>query len=127
MKPAQTPESRTQIPGEPAAQCCAPSPQRRPVARLSTLAFALLGMAASTAALAQALTPPAGGPYVLRKQIIATGGERASGGPYVLTGTLGQVATDPNPASGAGYRLAGGFHSASLPLTDALFADGFEN
>jgi hypothetical protein len=95
--------------------------------RSLTLLAGLLGATVGTAAIAQALTPPAGGPYVMRKQAIASGGERASGGAYVLTGTLGQVAIDPNPATGAAYLLAGGFHGATLPLTDELFANGFEN
>ena len=67
-----------------------------------------------------------GGPYVLRKQVIASGGERASGVGTVLTGTLGQ----PEAAvqTGSGYRLTGGFHAprAAAPPPSRIYCDGFE-
>lgn len=102
-------------------------PDRQPRQIAAALAFGLIGALACVAAVAQALPPPSGGPYVMRKQVIAGGGQHASGGSYVMTGTLGQVAIDPNPAAGAAYRLAGGFHNALSPRTDSMFVDGFEN
>lgn len=69
---------------------------------------------------------PSGGPYSLPKQVIAGGGASASGGSYVLTGTVGQSAT--GPASAGNYALQQGFHTAtsSGPLPDPLFHNGFE-
>lgn len=95
--------------------------------QLWTWLAALLCAVASAATLAQALPPPAGGPYVLSKQAIAAGGARASGGVYVLTGTVAQAALDPSAATAAGYSLTSGFHFPSQPLADDLFADGFED
>jgi hypothetical protein len=103
---------------EKASQC------ERPLAVLTVALAALLGCATLYA---QTVTPPAGGPYVLRKQAIANGGERATGGPYVLTGTVAQALVDPSSANGSSYRLSGGFHTPSIPRTDALFANGFED
>jgi len=91
------------------------------------LAFGLVGTLASAVALAQALPPPTGGPYALTRQVIAAGGARASGGAYVLTGTLAQPTVDPIAATGAVYRLSGGFHGALPSRPDALFANGFDN
>jgi hypothetical protein len=101
--------------------------QRPARARLLAFGLGLLGGVACAPALAQALTPPSGGSYVVRKQAIAGGGVRASGGSYVLTGTLGQALVDPTAATAASYRLTGGFHSPAISLGDDLFANGFEN
>ena len=78
-------------------------------------------------ALSLAQTPPSGGPYVLPKQVIATGGTRASGGALELTGTAGQSAT--TLISGGSYAIQGGFYQAggSPPVVDAIFKNGFEN
>lgn len=84
-------------------------------------------MLAGTAAFAQAVPPPTGGPYQLQKQAIAGGGQRASGGSYVLTGTVGQSNATPTPATGSTYLLTGGFHVRALPLGNDLFRNGFEN
>ena len=77
--------------------------------------------------LAQAQTPPSGGPYVLPKQVLATGGTRATGGALELTGTAGQSAT--TAMSGGSYVIQGGFYQASgtAPVVDAIFKNGFEN
>lgn len=81
----------------------------------------------STAVWSQALPPPAGGSYLMQKQAIAGGGQRASGGSYVLTGTVGQSNADFVPASGGTYALAGGFHVRALPPGNDIFRNGFEN
>lgn len=101
--------------------------QRPAHARLLAFGLGLLGGVACASAFAQALPPPTGGSYVMRKQAIAGGGVRASGGSYVLTGTLGQALVDPIPATATNYRLAGGFHTPAISLGDDLFANGFEN
>ncbi len=92
--------------------------------------FALAATTASTLVLAQSVTPPAGGTYVMQKHAIAAGGQRVSGGSYVLTGTVAQASAGPLPtdASGGTYRLAGGFHTAAaVPRVDEVFRNGFEN
>ena len=99
---------------------------------MNLLCRTLIAACATTvalSALAQSVPPPAGGTYVLRKYAIATGGARATGGTYVLTGTVAQAAAGPVPtdATGGSYRLAGGFHTTSAPQPDALFTNGFEN
>ena len=78
-------------------------------------------------ALSLAQTPPSGGPYALPKQVIATGGARATGGALVLTGTAGQSAT--TIVSGGSYVIQGGFYQAINTPTqpDAIFKNGFEN
>lgn len=91
------------------------------------IGIALVASVAGTTALAQGLTPPAGGTYVMRKQSIASGGQRVQGGAFVLTGTVGQAQVDPSPATAATYRLAGGFHTPTTALGDDLLANGFEN
>ncbi len=65
----------------------------------------------------------------MQKHAIAGGGQRASGGSYVLTGTVAQATAGPIPAEAAGgtYRLAGGFHAASTPRAGDIFRNGFEN
>ncbi|GMU42611.1 MAG: hypothetical protein DYH17_03045 [Xanthomonadales bacterium PRO6] len=77
-------------------------------------------------AAALAAQVPTGGPYSLPRQVIGAGGARASGGSYVLVGTIGQAAT--GPASGSGYAIQQGFHAAAPagPLPDQLFRNGFE-
>jgi hypothetical protein len=90
--------------------------------------FALIAGAISTLAFAQSVTPPAGGTYVIEKHAIAAGGQLASGGSYVLAGTLAQAtAGPPAEATGGSYRLAGGFHAAATPRADPIFRNGFEN
>lgn len=73
----------------------------------------LLGLALTMAALIIPLANAAAESKVTRfritKQVIASGGTRATNGPYVLTGTVGQtVAGHTEPGSPA---LRQGFHS----------------
>lgn len=91
--------------------------------------IAALAATVVTGALAQTVPPPTGGTYIIQKQAIAAGGARATGGSYVLTGTVAQAAAGPVPteATGGSYRLAGGFHTTAAPQPDALFKHGFEN
>jgi len=92
--------------------------------------LALVVATASTLAWAQSVTPPTGGTYVIQKHAIASGGQVASGGTYVLVGTVAQATAGPLPAEATGgtYRLAGGFHTAAaVPRADEVFRNGFEN
>ena len=69
-----------------------------------------------------------GGPYSVRKQVIAGGGSHASAGPYVATVTVAEP-TASAAQSGGTYRLTGGFHGprgSSAPLPERIFCDGFE-
>ncbi len=86
-----------------------------------------LGLTLSIVLLLPATATPqaSGGSYVLRKQVIANGGNLAMDGGYVLTGSIGQPAAAVQ--SDGGYRLTGGFHQPrSVAATDAMFANGFE-
>lgn len=94
--------------------------------RVAALVLVLL-LASASAGFAQTVTPPAGGPYVMTRQVVSAGGERSSGGNYVLNATVGQATADPEAASGGAYRLRGGFHIATQPLAEELFANGFED
>ena len=74
----------------------------------------------------QSLTPPTGGPYVLKQQVIAGGGNRASGGSFVLTGTVAQA--NAGISGGSALRLSSGFHTPQVATIDAdIFKNGFEN
>jgi len=86
--------------------------------------FALI-LLLPTLALAQ--TPPAGGPYSLPKQVIASGGASASGPGWALTGSVGQAAVQL--VVGGPYQLTGGFHGpiAAGAQPDPIFRNGFED
>jgi hypothetical protein len=91
-----------------------------------------LSIAASTAvfcavlaASAHAQTPPAGGPYVLKRQAIAGGAQRASGGSYVLTGTVAQSVS--GPSAGGSFALSSGFYDPQVGAISPDFRNGFEN
>jgi hypothetical protein len=65
--------------------------------------------------------------YEIPRQSIDGGAGRATGGGYILHGTIGQPDAGPTMTS-ASYVLRGGFHRAApeAPLPDPLFSDGFE-
>ncbi len=95
---------------------------------MKTLTLTLiLILTAQLPAFSLAQTPPSGGPYALPKQVIASGGARASAGSFVLTGTAGQAAT--TTASGGSYVVQGGFYQAigTPSVVDTIFKNGFEN
>ena len=87
--------------------------------RVLTVALATL-LPVAFPALAQS-----GGAYRVDRSVIGAGGATSSGGAFRLSGTVGQPLTD---ALGAGaYRLYDGFWSpASRPVTDEIFANGFD-
>lgn len=67
-----------------------------------------------------------GGSFVMKKDVIAAGGQQASAPGTVLVGTVGQSAAAT--ATGGSYALTGGFHgpATSAVLPEALFSNGFE-
>jgi hypothetical protein len=67
-----------------------------------------------------AFAQPAGGPYVMRRQVVAAGAV-ATGGNYRLTGTAQQPVAAAS--SFGAYRLTGGFHGPG----QKLFCDGLED
>lgn len=71
---------------------------------------------------AMAFAQSTGGPYVMRKQVIASGAE-AQGGVYAITGTVHQPTASVQAAGP--YRLTGGFHGRNA-TADRVFCDGFE-
>lgn len=86
------------------------------------LAAALALLAPSGIALAQSSSAS----YEVARQSIDGGAQRAASASYAIEATIGQP--DAGPATtGAGYELRGGFHrTATGPLPDFVFADGFE-
>jgi hypothetical protein len=68
-----------------------------------------------------------GGPYAVRKSVIASG-TRAFGDTYALTVTAAQPVA--GLATGGSYRMVVGIHPLrdnSGPIGDRLFCDGFES
>lgn len=88
--------------------------------RLSLLSISLLLLLP-----ALALAQSSGGPYVVRKQVIA-GGAVVAAGSYRVVGTTAQPAA--SVSSAGNYRLTSGFHGPAVtaPVTNAVFANGFE-
>lgn len=99
-----------------------------------TIAVGLVAL--STGALSSersgaSVAQPAGGPYVLTRSSIDSGGGRSMGGSYELQLTLGQPDTAPR-MTGAALELYPGFQvPASVdegePLPPLIFQDRFES
>lgn len=87
--------------------------------RLMVLAGVLL---ATTSLL---LAQSSSGPYVMRKDIVASGGGTSTGGTYSVTATLAQPVAAVQ--SGGSYVLTGGFHGRRPAETPRVFCDGFED
>lgn len=89
--------------------------------RLARCAWPALAMLVSAAALGQS----SGGPFSLTRHVVLGGGH-ASGGVFVLDGTIGQHDAT-TVRSGGVFALTGGFrHGAGLAPGDRVFQDGFE-
>lgn len=71
------------------------------------------------------LAQSSGGPYVMRKDVVAGGGGTSSGGTYRVTATLAQPVAAVQ--SGGSYVLTGGFHGRRPAATPRLFCDSFED
>ena len=87
----------------------------RPINPKSVMSLLAVCMLLSLSALGQA-----GGDYVLDWSTIDGGGGTSSGGPYVLTGTIGQP--DADYSAGGNYELLGGFWPGG-PLCIVEFGD----
>ena len=85
-----------------------------------------LPIALALVTVAAAADTPSGGPYLLRKQVVAAGGMRSSGGTDQLVATIAQPAV--GPVTGGDYVLQQGFHAAAGAAPDPnLFQDSFES
>ncbi len=105
--------------------CCNESRTRALSAR-GRQRFPLLFGLTVLGSLSAAADVPSGGPYTMRKQVVASGGGTASSGPYRLVGTVAQSAV--GPVAGDGYALQQGFHTAaSAEPAPLLFQDSFES
>jgi len=101
------------------------APRRGEVLAQSLFPALVLGCALLWAAVA--FSAPAGGDYVITRSTIDGGGGRATGGDFVLTGTIGQPDAQPGGAHGSGYSLAGGFWAQATEILELIFKDGFES
>lgn len=71
--------------------------------------------------------PIAGGDFVLVKSTVDGGGGSATGGDFVLTGTVGQPDAGTQTAFGNEFALAGGFWAQiGILVIEQIFKDGFE-
>lgn len=85
----------------------------------------LAAIAATQAPTPAALAQSSGGPYAIDRVVIAGGGTPLAGGPYQLSGTLGQAATATLAASP--FTMFDGFWTpVSLSASDRIFANGFD-
>ena len=105
-------------------------PMRQPTRRCPPVRALLLAIAATTASAGAMAEMPSGGTFVMRKQVVANGGNASSGngvgGNYQLVATIAQNAA--GPATGGDYVLQQGFHAATTPApADALFNNSFES
>ena len=99
-------------------------PMRR--ALLVLIACPLLAAAATTREPASGAKLEQAGAYTVDWSTVDGGGDRSSGGAYVLTGTVGQADADPlQPSEGGVYQLDGGWWGGAGPV-DELFRDSFE-
>lgn len=55
------------------------------------------------------------------------GGGTSEGGPFSLSGTVGQHDAHPSAAQGGEFTLVGGFWGGGIPENDLIFRDGFED
>ena len=97
------------------------APGRR--VRMLAVAAALVAGAVATAD----ERAPEGSTFEVTRSVIASGGDRSTGGAFDVTGTIGQFDADPlHPATGGDFQLVGGFWSAQVDRADEIFRNGFE-
>lgn len=119
----------------PLSHCTAAAPSTRDRPLRMTRALATL-LAASVLALGtmgpgcgHAAAAPAGEAYAVTRWTLDSGGGTASGGTFVIEGTIGQPDADPlQPSSGGSYGVTGGYWPGLQPgaTPDDVFDDGFE-
>lgn len=71
------------------------------------------------------LAQSSGGPYVMRKDVVAGGGSASTGGSYRVVATLAQPVASVQ--SGGSYVLTGGFHGRRPAEVPEIFCDSFED
>lgn len=90
----------------------------------------LVGVIATTAwATAAAVEPSAAAPtaVVLRRSLVAGGGDESAVGTLQLRGSIGQAIAGSEPSGAAALALQSGFWTAAHPPPQPLiFVDGFE-
>lgn len=83
----------------------------------------LLWIALATACAGVAVAQSSGGDFATTRQVIAGGGNAASGAGFTVVTTAGQPSVEL--AAGGPFVVRGGFH-VPAELTDTLFSDSFE-
>ena len=78
-----------------------------------SISLAALGLVLLLFAVPAVLLAQGGGPYSLAWWTIGGGGDRSSGGAFVVDGTVGQPVA--GSASGGAYSVVGGFWAGALP------------
>jgi hypothetical protein len=84
----------------------------------------LLVLVAAGSAPAQSGAP---GSFTIDRYTIDGGGGTSTGGPFSMTGTIGQYDANPFPAQGGPFTVIGGFWGGGVHISDEFFRDGFEN
>lgn len=110
-----------------------PSFSRGAAQRSTPKATLLFGLLAAVFALPRADAKSAASSVAtldvaVSRHVIAGGG-RASGGPFVVDGSIGQADAEPlHPATGGAFSLVSGFWAGPRsPRLPTLFRDGFES
>ena len=96
--------------------------------RFASLVACLLAAVSSPIAAEEAVA--SGGSVEITASTIGAGGGTSSGGPYAVSGTIGQADADASgPATGGTYAVTGGFPAtaaSAVGAVDPLFSNGFE-
>jgi hypothetical protein len=91
---------------------------------LKSLAIALAAFAAGSMPLQSGTDPE----FSIDWYTIDGGGGTSAGGPFSLTGTIGQHDAHPSAAQGGEFALVGGFWTGGQAAVEELiFRDGFED
>lgn len=93
------------------------------------LAASVLALGTMGPGCGHAVAALAGGAYAVTHWTLDGGGGKASGGSFVIQGTIGQPDADPlQPSSGGSYGITGGYWPGLIPgeTPDEVFDDGFE-
>lgn len=90
---------------------------------MSRRSATLLWIALATACAGVAVAQSSGGEFAITRQVIAGGGNAASGAGFTAVSTAGQPSVEV--AVGGPFVVRGGFH-VPAELTDTLFSDSFE-
>lgn len=85
--------------------------------------FVLLAMLSATSSAGMV-----GGQFQISNSTIDGGGDRSTGGQFVLSGTPGQPDADLQSAAGGAFQISGGFwaNGTAVPPISVIFKDSFE-